>query len=77
MEALEEGSAEIESVAEITTLEDGTRHALVVPSTRHSYSEQTTAMTTESGTVQLVQIRIQGEGDGHPAWINILQPSDQ
>lgn len=69
---MEEGGGEMESVAEITTLEGGARHTLVVPSTRHTYGDQT---STEVGTVQLVQIRIPGESEGQPAWINILPSS--
>ncbi|XP_046676340.1 zinc finger protein 623-like isoform X2 [Homalodisca vitripennis] len=75
IEALEEGGAEMESVAEITTLEEGACRALVVPNARH-YSEQTAAVQTDAGTVQLVQIRIPTDTDGQ-TWINILQPSDQ
>ncbi|XP_054284175.1 zinc finger protein 835-like isoform X2 [Macrosteles quadrilineatus] len=76
IETLDGEATEIADVTEITTLEDGTRH-LVVPSSRHGYTEQTATVQTEGGTVQLVQIRIPTEGEAQAHWINILQSPDQ
>lgn len=67
---VDEAGGEIETVTEITTLEDGTRHAIVVPSSR-AYTDG-----SETGTMQLVRIQIPGEPETQTAWLNIL-PSDE
>lgn len=71
----EEAGGEIEGVTEITTLEDGTRHTIVVPSSR-GYVDSSHTVQTETGTMQLVRIQIPGEAEAQTAWLNIL-PSDQ
>lgn len=49
IETLDGEATEIADVTEITTLEDGTRH-LVVPSSRHGYTEQTATVQTGKKT---------------------------